>query len=159
MVRQRGGGRQRTQSDLLTTRSEHTSGGVARDVSLVVLRTLAGIVRFSAPDRTSCYREARLGAFWNHRNTLARSQAGGGSYGEEGELHVEFVPCSGKYCADADYEATSPAGFGDRREWVDSQARDTGTTIEQYYQQQVQKAGEPEALNRQHRASRIAHVG
>jgi hypothetical protein len=39
-----------TESDLLTTRSEHTSGGIGCNVSLVLARTLAGIVRLSAPD-------------------------------------------------------------------------------------------------------------
>lgn len=39
-----------TESDLFTTRSEHASGGVGCNVSLVLARTLAAIVRLSAPD-------------------------------------------------------------------------------------------------------------
>lgn len=72
-----------TECDLLTTCSEDAGGGVVCDFSLVVVRTLAGIVRVSAPDRGGSYQETRLCALWDRRNTLAGSQAGGGSQGEE----------------------------------------------------------------------------
>lgn len=41
---------QLTESGLLATSGEHAGGGVARDVSLVLVRTLTGVVRRSAPD-------------------------------------------------------------------------------------------------------------
>lgn len=84
----------RTESDLLTACSEDACGGVVCDLSLMVVCTLAGIVRVSAADRGGSYQETRLGALWDGRNTLAGSQAGSGSQGEERELHVGCARCS-----------------------------------------------------------------